>query len=131
MIFFSRVMLFIFLMSSASCWGPSKRKETLLNGFKGKKYAKATFRVAEVQNSAAVPVLTKGVWKVPRSLRYQFKIKVVSQKDARAVIGHEFYIKTESGKVIKEITKASGWLEWHEDVAFNFFSNHPSYLVLK
>lgn len=131
MISFQKSFFFIFLAFSISCWGPSKRKETLLNGLAGQKYIQATFRIAEVNNSSAIPVFKKGTWKVPYSLRYKFKIKVISQKDARSIIGHEFYIKTENGKLIKETTKASGWLEWHEDISFNFFSNNPSYLVLK
>ncbi|MBE8221510.1 MAG: hypothetical protein HAW60_02155 [Bdellovibrionales bacterium] len=131
MMSFKKSFLFIILVFSVSCWGPSKKNETILNGLAGRKYIKATFRVAEVSNSSAVPILNKGIWKIPHSLRYKFRVKVISQKDARTIIGHEFYIKKEDGTIIKEITKASGWLEWHEDVAFNFFSNNPSYLVLK
>lgn len=128
---FKKSFLLIILIFSVSCWGPSKRQETLVNGLVGQKFVNATFRVAGVENSSVIPILEKGLWKVPYSLRYKFRVKVVSQKDARAVVGHEFYIKSEKGKLIKETTKASGWLEWHEDVSFNFFSNNPSYLVLK
>lgn len=130
MSFFKSSYIFVFLIFSVSCWGPSQRSESLVKGL-GEHYLQSTFRVAEVNNTSAVPILDKGIWKVPNSLRYKFKVKIISQKDARSVIGHEFYIKTESGKLIKEVTKASGWLEWHEDVSFNFFSNNPSYLVLK
>lgn len=131
MIFFQKSFLFVILIFSISCWGPSKRAETLLKGLSGTNYNQSTFRIAEVNSSSVIPILKKGEWKVPYSLRYKFKVKVISQKDARSIIGHEFYIKTEDGKLIKEITKASGWLEWHEDISFNFFSNKPSYLVLK